>query len=312
MFVLKTHLYILVLLNAAIIVGCKSKAVAEEEATPPEEVQTPVTVTTVSNGSLANYVELNATSTYLQSNFIKSSVNGYVQSVSVKPGQFVSAGQLVFTMQTKESKALGNTINGLDSTFRFSGIVRLKAPTSGFIADLSHQAGDYVPDGEQLAVLTNSKSFGFLLNLPYELNKVLSSNKTVVIEMPDGIKLKGVVSSVMPNVDSVSQTQMVMIKVQSRLSIPQNVIAKVRFITGSKTSAVSVPKETVLTDEAQTNFWVMKMIDSITAVKTPVIKGMETKDRVELISPHFNLADKILLTGNYGLGDTAKVKILKE
>jgi hypothetical protein len=55
----------------------------------------------------------------------------------------------------------------------------------------------------------------------------------------------------------------------------------------------------------------MKMIDSATAVKVPIIKGMETSDRVEIINPRFEMNDKILLTGNYGLPDTARVKIVK-
>jgi hypothetical protein len=36
---------------------------------------------------------------------------------------------------------------------------------------------------------------------------------------------------------------------------------------------------------------------------------METKDRIEILSPDFAPGDKILLTGNFGLPDTAKVKI---
>ena len=53
------------------------------------------------------------------------------------------------------------------------------------------------------------------------------------------------------------------------------------------------------------------MIDSVTAVKVNVIKGMESGDKVEIVRPRFNPNDKILLTGNYGLADTAKVKIVK-
>jgi hypothetical protein len=67
----------------------------------------------------------------------------------------------------------------------------------------------------------------------------------------------------------------------------------------------------VLTDESQTNYWVMKIIDSVTAVKVPIQKGMETEEKVEILHPRFRAEDKILLTGNYGLSDTAKVKILK-
>jgi hypothetical protein len=43
-----------------------------------------------------------------------------------------------------------------------------------------------------------------------------------------------------------------------------------------------------------------------------VIKGIETTDRVEIIRPVLSPNDKIILTGNYGLPDTAKVKIVKE
>jgi uncharacterized NAD(P)/FAD-binding protein YdhS len=70
-----------------------------------------------------------------------------------------------------------------------------------------------------------------------------------------------------------------------------------------------LPKAAVLSDETQSEFWVMKMISDSTAVKVPVKKGIETGDRIEILSPTFNPADKIIITGNYGLPDTAKVKI---
>jgi hypothetical protein len=41
-----------------------------------------------------------------------------------------------------------------------------------------------------------------------------------------------------------------------------------------------------------------------------VKKGIETADRVEILSPVFSPNDKILITGNYGLADTAKVQVL--
>jgi hypothetical protein len=56
----------------------------------------------------------------------------------------------------------------------------------------------------------------------------------------------------------------------------------------------------------------MKMTDSTTAVKIPVVKGLETGNKVEIISPVLNTTDKILLKGNYGLPDTAKVWIENE
>jgi hypothetical protein len=86
-------------------------------------------------------------------------------------------------------------------------------------------------------------------------------------------------------------------------------VATVKFNKTSKTAAMVIPKGALLTDETQTEFWIMKMTDSVTAVRVPVIRGLETSDKVEIISPGLMPSDLILLTGNYGLPDTAKVTI---
>jgi len=53
------------------------------------------------------------------------------------------------------------------------------------------------------------------------------------------------------------------------------------------------------------------MIDSVTAVKIPVTRGIETGGKVEILQPLFSTGDQVLISGNYGLADTAKVKIVK-
>jgi multidrug efflux pump subunit AcrA (membrane-fusion protein) len=291
--------------------GCKQKETAPADEEKEADVQTPVTVTEIERATLNEYVELSATSAFLQTNFIKASANGYIKSVTIRLGQRVGAGQPAFILQTKEAAALGNTINKLDPSFRFSGLTSIRTTASGFIQELNHQAGDYVQDGEQLAVLTDARSFGFILNLPYELRGYVSIGSNLEVELPDGKKLPGKVSRMMPTIDSVSQTQNVLISVSPTTPIPQNLIAKVRLMKAQRSNAISLPKAAVLADEAQENFWVMKLIDSVTAVKVPIIKGMETPERVEVIRPEFKPGDKIVLTGNYGLPDTAKVKITK-
>ncbi len=301
------YLAVLILMQAS----CHQKEDTEEDAIAPESVRTPVTITTIGTQPLNEYVDLNATSSFLQSNMIKATANGYLRSVKVRLGEMVHSGQPTFTMQTKESKALGNTINELDPSFHFNGIITIKAAANGYIQELNHQAGDYVQDGEQLAVLSDSRSFGFVLNLPYELHQYISLGKPLELTLPDGSHLNGVVHTILPNVDSASQTEQVLIRVNPTKPLPQNLIAKVRIVKAQRTNAISLPKQAVLSNEAQSNFWIMKMTDSITAVKVPIIKGMETRERVEILSPRLEPGDKILLTGNYGLPDTARVKIVK-
>lgn len=294
-------------------VACAGKkAASDEEEAAPQNVQTPVTVTTITNHTISDSVVLNATASYVQANIVKSSVNGYIRAVNTKVGQYTAAGKTLFLVQTKESKNIGNLINNLDSSFHFSGTIAVKAPLPGYITQLNHGIGDYVQDGEQLAVISDARSFGFLLNVPYEYRSLISVNKPVYLTLPDGTHLNGVVASIMPTIDSASQTQGVLIKVNSSIAIPENLIAKVSLAKAVKNSVPTLPKEAILTDEAQTNFWVMKMIDSVTAVKVPVIKGMETGKEVEIVRPPFSPGDKIILSGNYGLPDTAKVKIVKD
>jgi multidrug efflux pump subunit AcrA (membrane-fusion protein) len=292
--------------------GCKSKEAATDEADTPEETRTPVTVTSVTTTELQNFVELNATSTFLQSNFIKATANGYIKQVAVKLGQRVAPGQTAFVIRTKEAEALGNTINRLDPSFHFTGIIPIRVTASGYIQELNHQPGDYVQDGEQLAVLSDANSFGFVLNIPYELRSAIVPGASLSVQLPDGRSFPGRVARILPSVDSVAQTQQVLLRVNSPVALPQNLIGRVRIVKSRKAGAQSLPKAALLSDEAQENFWVMKMIDSVTAVKVPVIKGMETNDRVEIIRPQFSSNDRILLSGNYGLPDTAKVIIQKD
>ncbi|MDP4263441.1 MAG: efflux RND transporter periplasmic adaptor subunit [Bacteroidota bacterium] len=304
----KFSLYFLVF--GVMAAACNPKTQQEKEEEPTASI-TPVTITSATMDTMAEYIDLNATSAYLLKAVVKASANGYIQSVNAVPGKMVSAGQNVFTVKTKEAQSIGNTINSLDTSFKFSGVINVRAGTSGYVSEVDHQAGDYVQEGEQLAVINDVNSFVFMLNLPYELRNYVLDKKKVELLLPDGKLMTGIISSIMPVVDSVSQTQNIAIKVNEK-NLPVNLVAKVRVIKKAKANTISLPKQSILSDETQTNFWVMKLIDSATAIKVPVTKGIETNDRVEILSPGFTPADKFLLTGNYGLSDTAKIKIVQQ
>ncbi len=88
-------------------------------------------------------------------------------------------------------------------------------------------------------------------------------------------------------------------------------VAKVKIIKIAKSAGAILDKKAVLSDETLNTFWVMKLINDSTAVKVPIQKGIETNDNVEILSPKFSVQDKILLSGNYGLPDTALVIVQK-
>ncbi len=293
--------------------GCHSNMSPSPES-PPVQTGTPVSFTSVEISPLREVAELNATAAFLQKSVIKANTNGYLRGGNLQLGQFVRAGQLLYTLQNKESSALGNLSESVDTSFHLRTLIEIRANQTGFITQLDRQPGDYVLDGEQLSVISDAKSFAFILDLPFEMRRYLPQNRTVELILPDSTRLRATVASSMPTVDPVSQTQRFVLKVPTAdggRSIPENLIARVLWIKSVKTKAISLPKAAVLTDEMQSEWWVMQLSNDSTAVKVAVSKGMESGERVEILSPKLGLNDRILLSGNFGLPDTARVVILE-
>ncbi|WP_337715361.1 efflux RND transporter periplasmic adaptor subunit [Pedobacter panaciterrae] len=293
-----------------ILSACNSSATLDNrELDKTPDPKTPVSVTQISHAPLSDYIELNATATFQQKGIIKASSNGYLQTVNVKKGDYVKGGQPLFTVITKEARSIGNAINSLDPSFKFTGLTRITANTAGFVGEVSHQKGDYVQEGEQLAVITNLNSFVFLMDLPYELTGIIKNQKALQVTLPDGQKLAGKMGRSLPLVDSASQTQRVIIQVKTQQLIPEGLIAKVKLVRSESLNPIALPKESILTNETQDEFWVMKLMNDTTAVKVNIQKGLETGSYVEIKSPLFKPNDRFILTGNYGLPDTAKIMI---
>lgn len=291
-----------------ITAGCNNTGAVDSGGyTDPAKVITSVTIANGAYQTLKDSIVLRASSTYLLSADIKTNINGYINNVKLQLGDPVNKGQTLFIMQTKESKSLGNTIDKLDSSFKFSGISTIKSTASGYITMLNHQVGDYVQDGDILARITDKNSFGFILNMPFEYRKLIHMNQHIDLELPDKTKVVGFVSRIMPQMDSISQTQQVFVR-SAMGNVPSGLIATV-VLTKDVVSGYTLPKECIYTDDSQQHFWVMKLINDSTVVKTPIIKSFENSTRVVLSSPFFSLNDRFVKQGGYGLPDTAKVVI---
>ena len=305
---MKITLVLLCFAALPVVPACTVKGPAET-AEARVDARTPVTVTTPETGLLEEYIDLNATSIFQVKNQVKSTATGYLQAVNTHPGDLVQRGQVLFMVKTKEAESLGNTLAELDTSLHFSGLTPIRATANGYIIQVNYQAGDYVQDGEPLATIADRSSFVFLLDLPFELRPYLAGNRTVQLVLPDGTALRGVVAGALSTVDPVAQTQSIVIRTGNGQNLPENLIATVRLLKTTRRNAVSLPKAAVLTDETQSEFWIMQLQGDSLAVKVPVRKGLETAGRVEILAPKLHSDDRIVLTGNYGLPDSAQVII---
>ncbi|RZJ24720.1 MAG: HlyD family efflux transporter periplasmic adaptor subunit [Flavobacterium sp.] len=287
------------------VISCRNKA--EEENTPEPVV--PVTVTSADTTAIESFTDLNATTSYLIKNTIKANTTGYIDRVNVASNDFVKRGRLLFALKTREAKVLGNTVNKLDPGLNFGNALLVKATSDGFVTAVNVQKDDYVQEGDALAVINDAGSFAIVLSLPYELRRYVAVGQQLDAYLPDGTIIKTRAERFMPTVDPASQTQNVILRYSGSQPIPENLVVKVRIKKAMARNTISLPKSAVLSDETETDFWIMKMTDDKTAIKIPIKKGIESGERIEILSPKLNPNDRILTSGNYGVADTIKVKI---
>jgi len=298
----------LIVLIALISCTNNSKPADEEEAAT--EVTTPVTVTSVSKGSISNAINLTATSSYLKKNTVRSTTTGYITKIACNIGEYVKAGTLLYSVRTKEAEALSD-FSKTNPEFAINGELSIKAPTSGIISEVNKQANDYVADGDQLCVIAEQSSLVFLLNVPFEQNKHAAIGTKCVVVLPDHSRIQGTITAKLSSIDAVSQTQSFVVKPKTNDLLPENLTAYVQLSENAKSNTQITEKNCVLSDETMENYWVMKLINDSTAIKVPVKIGIVTDAQVEIIAPLFDKFDRLINTGNYGLPDTARINIIQ-
>jgi multidrug efflux pump subunit AcrA (membrane-fusion protein) len=292
----------------ALSLSCNRGAPTTEEAA---EVKTPVTIAPVTFKPVTSTVDLPAVTMFMNKNIIRATTTGTIEKISIVPGDYVTTDQLLFTIRTRESMALGNKA-GSDTSFTFKGVINITSRKEGLISSIAYQKGDFVQEGDEMAVISDQNSLVFILDVPFELDTYIEKNRRCTMVLPDKRKITGVITGKLPEMDMQSQTIRYIIKPADAGRLPANLIATISLIKSTNEKALVFPKRAVLGDETQTEFWVMKLINDSTAIKVVVTRGFENNDEVEITAPDFLASDRIVLTGNYGLPDTARIAIKKE
>jgi multidrug efflux pump subunit AcrA (membrane-fusion protein) len=289
---------------AGATISCRQRSRESEDQIT---VRTPVTITTVKFKPVVSTVEFPATSRFLNMNTIRATTTGNIEEIRVRQGDYIREGQLLFTLRTKESAAMG--LRTSDTALVFNGLIRILSHKAGYISSISYQKGDYVQEGDPVAVISDPGSLVFILNIPYEEQALTTKSRTCTLSLPDGTQIKGTIAGKLPEMDIESQTVGFIIKPYTARQLPANMIARASIIRSSDENAQILPKQAVLGNETQTDFWVMKLINDSTAVRVDIRKGFESSEETEITEPHFTENDRIVLDGNYGLPDTASVTV---
>lgn len=307
---MKKYIELFTFIVCIILASCGSPhEVANEQMILPK---TPVEITTIQYGSVDDELLLFGTTVYLKRNMVTAPIPAFITNVRIKLGDKVNKGDVLYELESKERRALGNSAMKLDTSLANFGIINVKASASGIISTLDkQQSGDYVMEGTQLCTIAESSDLAFQVNVPYEFTPFTKQGTNCTIILPDNSIHKASLTQPLTTMNALAQTQIILAKSNESLFLPENMIVKVAVNKGSDDKKQILPKACVLTDEMMKEYWIMKLTNDSTAVKIQVIIGNKNAERIEIIKPQFNPNDRIICNGNYGLPDTALVKILK-
>jgi len=284
--------------------ACKIKSAPPEETLPIASVRAVQPVL----GTIQREANFNGTTVHLKKSQVLSPVAGYVVAVHLRFGQEVRRGQLLFELITRETKAL----ESVSEASGMAGKIQIAANADGFISDLNiTDSGDFVPEGSTLCTIVNHKDLMIRLNVPYEDVHITGKERKCRIRLADQTEINGSVVRILPSVEGSTQTQTVLVKPETIRLLPENLNLILFFVREKHDNALLVPRSALMSDEKQKEFWVMRIVEGNTAIKVPVVKGIENDSLAEVVSPVLGSDDLIIFEGAYGLPDSTLVSIVK-
>jgi len=288
-----------------IIFSSCGKKQQEEAETSLRGVE--VTVSSPVKGKMTEYADLNANTFFLSQEIIRGTFSGFIFKAYKNLGDYVKKGEILFAIRTKESSAMDSTNSG----YQFNGLVNIYAHSEGVLTELNYHAGDYVTETDRIALIVDPSTLRIMLNVPFRYSDKIKMSAVYTMKLPDNKEITAEVVKKIPSMDLANQTQSFILKPVSETHLPTNLNLIVKIPLESIGGATALPKAAVITNETQSEFWVMKVLNDSTAVRLNITKGIENDSLVQIKEPVISESDRFIMEGSYGLPDTVNISIKK-
>ena len=306
-FILKNFIKYFTAISIIFFISCSSE---NKEASSPSESGTPVKITNPIRTDLTEFINLNANTIFLNKEIVRSTFQGFIEKIYKNIGDVVKTGDPLFLIRTKESSA-SDSLNISIGNKTFKGTITINVQVNGILTLLNYNTGDYVSEGEELAIISNPSSLRINLNVPYQYVSKINYSSNCSVLLPNGKTVKAKVQRIIPSVDPASQTQTFILSLDERESLPENLNVNVKIPLSFVKGALTLPKSAVMSNETLGKYWIMKLLNDSTAVRIDIQKGIENDSLIQILKPQFSSDDRIIFDGAYGLADTASVMIIR-
>jgi len=186
---------------------------------------------------------------------------------------------------------------------------KILAPISGYIAQRQINRGDLVNMQTQLYNLVDPRDMIAEIHIPEaELPRIDKRKKVLVTtDIYPGKEFSAVIKRISPVVDPASGTFRVTIGVHDdRELLKPGMYVGVKIVTDVHKNVVLVPKQSVIFENDMPFIFIVQ--DSL-AMKLPLKPGYDDNRNIEA-KDLISVGDKIVIVGQTGLKDSAKVKII--
>ena len=267
-----------------------------------------VKTTLVKVRDIKEYQDFNGVTQYQKKESLRAHITGYIAYLPYERGDQVHQGGTFATVRTKEQNAIADAVKIDSSLAQFAKPLHITTNASGIITKLNVVQGDYVAEGDILAVIAQPKTLVVKVNVPFGEENDMEVGRPCQIIVPNRDTIGAKVTGRLPVIDSLTQTQGFLIALPEQ-QLPERLNVKVRTVAKHDSTAVSIPHSALQTNELLTKFWVMKVFNDTLAVKEDVTPLLQNDSVVQIRSKNLKKGDRVVTEGGYQMQDSTKVKI---
>ena len=287
--------------------SCKKKAQAVSEKKAPINV----VAVEVQENDIKEYLTFNGVTQYQKKENIRSNVTGYMSWMKFNIGDNIRNGQTFASIRTKEQDALKEAVKIDSSLGKFINPITIRSNATGVITTLNITTNDYVAEGDILATVVQPKSLVVQVNVPFEYEDAVAVGTLCEIILQNEASITAKITGTLPNIDPVAQSQTFIIALPD-VELPENLNVQVKTIYKEDTTAMTIPKKALQTNELLTDFWVMKVINDSVALKQHVTPLLRNDSLVQIQSGGLNINDLVITEGAYQMQDSTIVSIKRQ
>ncbi len=327
------------LLLLGFVAGCGKKDSSDNGAAAPAvAAKVAVEATQVTTGNVPEqFVATGHTEATRQEKLV-APIAGRLLALNGLEGDYVSAGELVATIQSKEAQssqqgaqvmmAEAKTPAERAQAERMIALAKkdqngmqVHSTISGLIATRSANPGEFVAENQELLSIVSMNDVVFVASVPlFEMPRIrVGESAAIALPSlgPTSAPVEALVFAIKPAADSTSQAAQVIFQFQN---LPASFVRALRTgIAGTATitfdvlhQAMLVPKSAVLRND-ETNVRTIVTFGPDSLSKSVVVQtGPEMDSLVSVRGDSLRTGMNVITQGNYALADSTRITLTRE